>query len=89
MERYVIERSMPGAGRLTDAEFRDLSARYDRVAHQLDGIVWIGSYVGDDTLFSVFDAERPALIREHAAIGGFGCDRMEPVRRTISPADGT
>ena len=89
MDRYVVERSVPGAGSMSDQEIHDLSARYNRVTSQLGGgIVWVESFVGDDRLFCVYEAERPALIREHAALGGFPCDRMEPVRRTISPADG-
>ncbi|HEY5880592.1 MAG TPA: DUF4242 domain-containing protein [Nakamurella sp.] len=89
MDRYVIERSLPGAGGLTDEEIHDLSARYNQVANELgEGIVWVESFVGDNKLYCVYEAERPALIRQHAAIGGFPCDSMEPVRRTISPADG-
>ncbi len=89
MDRYVIERSLPGAGVLTDEEIRDLSARSNQVVAELgDGINWVESFVGDNKLFCVYEAERPSLIREHAARGGFPCDSMEPVRRTISPADG-
>ncbi len=89
MDRYVIERSLPGAGVLSDEEIRELSARSNRVVADLgDGIAWVESFVGDNKLFCVYEADRPALIREHAARGGFPCDTMEPVRRTISPADG-
>jgi hypothetical protein len=48
----------------------------------------VESFVGDNKLICVYEADRPSLIREHAARGGFPCDSMEPVRRTISPADG-
>jgi len=89
VDRYVIERSLPGAGDLTDEEIRDLSARSNRVVAELGGgITWVESFVGDNKLFCVYEADRPSLIREHAARGGFPCDSMEPVRRTISPADG-
>ena len=89
MDRYVIERSLPGAGVLTDEEIRDLSARSNQVVAELgDGINWVESFVGDNKMFCVYEADRPSLIREHAARGGFPCDSMEPVRRTISPADG-
>ena len=89
MGRYLIERSLPGAGGLTDEEIRDLSARSNQVITALsDGIAWIESFVGDNKLYCIYEAEHPALIREHAALGGFPCDSMEPVRHTISPADG-
>ena len=89
MDRYVIERSLPGAGVLTDEEIRELSVRSNQVVAELgDGINWVESFIGDNKMFCVYEADRPSLIREHAARGGFPCDSMEPVRRTISPADG-
>lgn len=89
MDRYVIERSVPGAGALTDGEIHALSARSNEVLAGLgDGIVWVESYVGDDKLYCVYEADDAALIEEHAKVGGFPCDTVSAVRRTISPADG-
>ena len=89
MDRYVIERSLPGAGVLSDEEIRLLSARSNEVVAELgSGINWVESFVGDNKLFCVYEADRAALIRQHAVLSGFPCDTVEPVRRTISPADG-
>lgn len=88
MGRYVIERTLPGAGDLGEEELRGISAKSNEVLDGLDGIAWIESYVSDDTLFCVYDADDPATIEEHARQGGFPCDRISPVHRTISPATG-
>lgn len=89
MDRYVIERSVPGAGGLSDEEIREFSVRSNQLLADLGGgIAWVESFVGDNKLICVYEADRPALIREHATRSGFPCDSMEPVRRTISPADG-
>lgn len=90
MDRYVIERTLPGAGSLTDEQITAVATRSNEVLAELgDEISWIESYLSDDKLYCVYEASEPALIREHAARGGFPCDAIEPVRRTISPADGS
>lgn len=90
VERYVIERTLPGAGALTDDQIRAVATRSNEVLAELgDEIDWIESYVSDDKLYCVYDARDPELIREHAARGGFPCDSVQPVRRKISPADGS
>lgn len=88
MSRYVIERSLPGAGDLSAQELHDISAKSNEVLEGLDDIAWVESYVSDDKLFCVYDAGDPALIEEHARLGGFPCDRISEVRTMISPDTG-
>lgn len=88
MGRYVIERSLPGAGALSDDDVREIIAKLNAVLSGLgDGVAWVHSYVTDDKLYCVYDARDPELIRQHARAGGFPCDSVEPVRRTITPRD--
>ncbi|MGH3360561.1 MAG: DUF4242 domain-containing protein [Nocardioidaceae bacterium] len=87
--RYVIERFLPGAGALSDDDIHIISAKLNDVLTGLDGdVTWVRSYVTDDKFYCVYDAVDPELIRQHARAGGFPCDSVQPVRRTISPDDG-
>jgi hypothetical protein len=88
MDRYVIERTLPGAGQLSDQELHDISAKSNEVLEGLEDVAWVESYVSDDKLYCVYDAADPATIEEHARLGGFPCDSVSKVHRTISPATG-
>lgn len=88
MDRYVIERDLPGAGDLSEQELHDISAKSNEVLAGMNDVEWIESYVSDDKLYCVYDAADPALIAEHAERGGFPCDRISPVHTTINPATG-
>lgn len=88
MDRYVIERTLPGAGDLDDQQLHDISAKSNEVLAGMDNITWIESYVSDDKLYCVYDADDPQQIKDHAEKGGFPCDAVNPVRRTINPDTG-
>jgi Protein of unknown function (DUF4242) len=88
MGRYVIERTLPGAGDLSEQELHDISARSNSVLDELDDVSWVESYVSDDKLYCVYDAADPSLIEEHARRGQFPVDLISPVRATISPDTG-
>jgi hypothetical protein len=86
MPRYVIERALPGAGRLTPEELRAVARKSNEVLARLGpGIVWEESYVTDDRIYCLYTAPSPELVREHARQGGFPADRVSEVRTTISP----
>jgi hypothetical protein len=89
MPRYVIERSLPGAGRLNDDEIRSISQKSNRVLADLGGDVqWLQSYVTGDKLFCVYIAPDDARVREHADRGGFPADAVLEVVRIIDPTTG-
>ena len=86
MNKYVIERSIPGGGSLD----RDgLHAASTRSCSTLDvlgpDIQWVYSFVTDDKIYCVYLAENEQLIREHAKRAGFPADRISAVRAMIDP----
>ena len=88
MPKFVIEREIPGASKLSEAEIREASLRYLEVMRQLGAdIQWIQSYVTDDKIYCIYLAPDETLIFEHARIGGFPADRVSAVRRLIDPAN--
>ncbi len=86
MPKYVIERELPGAGKLTAEELRGLSAKSCSVLRKLGPeIQWVESYVTDDKIYCVYIAPNEAMVREHAKQGGFPVNRVSQVREVIDP----
>jgi hypothetical protein len=87
MPQYVIERVVPGAGRLSEAELRALSLRSLEVLKGMGPqIQWLHSYVTEDKVYCVYLAPDEDSIREHARRVGIPADRVSAVRRLIDPA---
>ncbi len=86
MPTYVIEREFPDAGKLTAAQLRDISLKSCNVLAKIGpGIHWVQSYVTDDKIYCVYIAHNEAMVREHAALGGFPADKVSAVREIIDP----
>jgi hypothetical protein len=86
MPKFVIERNIPGAGKLTPAELQAISATSCGVLRDLGTTIqWIHSYVTDDKIYCVYSAPGEAMVREHARKGGFPADSVAAVRRVIDP----
>jgi hypothetical protein len=89
MPKFVIERQLPGAGRLSEGELRGISEKSNRVLSDLGGDVqWLHSYVTDDALYCVYIAPNAERVRQHATRGGFPADAVLPVARMIDPTTG-
>ncbi len=87
MPKFVIERDIPGAGQLTGGDLKAISQKSCGVLDRLGpGIQWIHSYVTDDRIYCVYQAEDEAAIRQHAELGGFPANRISRVRTVIDPA---
>lgn len=86
MPRFIIERELPGAGRLTADELRAVARKSNEVLDRLGPeIVWHESYVVTDRIYCIYSAPSPELVREHARQGGFPADRISEVGAVISP----
>ncbi len=86
MPKYVIERTVPGAGQMDHEELRGLAAQSNRVLRDLGpDVQWVHSYVVDDKLFCVYNAGGPEIIREHGRCGGFPVDSVHEVRAVVDP----
>jgi hypothetical protein len=87
MKTYVIEREIPGAGKLTPEQLKAISQTSCGVLKEMGPkIQWLHSYVTGDKIFCVYKAENEELIREHAKKGGFPANSIMEVGTVISPA---
>ncbi|HEU5443012.1 MAG TPA: DUF4242 domain-containing protein [Steroidobacteraceae bacterium] len=86
MPQYVIEREVPGAGKLSEAEIRALSLRsLEALKDMGPQIQWLHSYVTEDKVYCVYLAPDEESVREHARRVGIPADRVSAVRRLINP----
>ncbi len=86
MPKFIIERTLPGAGDLTSDQLQGISATSCGVLREMGPTIqWVESYVTGDKIYCVYNAENAAQIREHAQRGGFPADAVNEVRRRIDP----
>jgi hypothetical protein len=86
MPKFVIEREVPGAGNLSDAELKEISRKSIKALRELGPeIQWLQSYVTGDKVYCVYLAPDEATIREHAKKVGLPANRISAVRRLIDP----
>ncbi len=86
MPKFVIEREIPGAGNLSDAELQEVSRKSVAVLKAIGPeIQWLQSYVTGDKVYCVYLAPDEAMIREHAKRVGLPANRISAVRRLIDP----
>ena len=86
MPKYVIEREIPGAGKITSADLKGISQKSCGVLQKPGpSIQWVESYVTDDKIYCVYNAPSEAMVREHARQGGFPANKVSQVRSRIDP----
>ncbi|HEV2359615.1 MAG TPA: DUF4242 domain-containing protein [bacterium] len=86
MPKYVIEREIPNAGKLSPAELRGISQKSCGVLGKMGPqIQWVQSYVTDDKIYCVYIAPNEEMVREHARQGGFPANRVSAVATMIDP----
>jgi hypothetical protein len=86
MPKYVIERDLPGAGKLSPDDLRAISQKSCGVLNELGpSIQWLESFVTDDKIYCVYIAPNEGMVKQHAEKGGFPANRISEVRNVISP----
>jgi hypothetical protein len=86
MPKYVIEREIPGAGKLTPQDLQAISQKSCGVLREMGPqIQWLQSYVTDDKVYCVYIAPDEAAVRRHAEQGGFPANKVSAVRSVIDP----
>ena len=86
MPKYVIEREIAGAGKLSPEQLQGISEKSCGVLRDLGPeIQWVQSYVTDDKIYCVYIAPNEKMVREHAQRGGFPANRVSEVRSVIDP----
>lgn len=86
MPKFVIEREIPGAAKLSPAELNAISQKSCSVLHGLGPqIQWLQSYVTGDKVYCIYIAPNESMIREHARQGGFPANRISEITSIIDP----
>jgi hypothetical protein len=89
MPKYVIEREIPGAGKIPAAELRAISQKSCAVLSEMGPkIQWMHSYVTGDKIYCVYIAPNEQAVREHAQRGGFPANRISAITTVIDPTTG-
>lgn len=87
MPKYVIERELPDAGKLSAADLRGIAQKScDVLRAMAPQVTWQQSYVTDDKIYCVYIADSEEAVRQHAQRGGFPVNRISTVRAVIDPA---
>lgn len=86
MPKYIIEREIPGVGKLSPQELHAISQKSCGVLGAMGPqIQWLQSYVTGDKIYCVYIAPNEAMVREHARQGGFPANRVSEVKTVIDP----
>ncbi|MCY1274671.1 hypothetical protein D9M69_230080 [compost metagenome] len=86
MPKFLIEREIPEAGKLTERDLKAISQKSCRVLREVGPEVqWVQSYVTDDKLYCVYIADSEERVREHAERGGFPANRISRISSIIDP----
>jgi hypothetical protein len=86
MPKFVIEREIPGAGKLASKELQAISKKSCSVLQELGPqIQWVHSYLTDNKIYCVYIAPDEATVRKHAEMGGFPANKVSEIRSVIDP----
>lgn len=86
MPKFIIERDIPEAGKLSPQQLQAISQKSCDVLREMGPrIQWVQSYVTDDRIYCVYIAPDEDTVRKHAQQGGFPANRISQIRSVIDP----
>ena len=86
MPKFVIERDIPEAGRMSSEQLQAISQKSCEVLREMGAqIQWVHSYVSDDRVYCIYVAPDEDAVRKHADKGGFPANRISRIRSVIDP----
>jgi hypothetical protein len=89
MPKYIIERNIPGASKLSQQELQAISHKSCDVLQEMGPrIQWLQSYVAGDKIYCVYIAPNESMVREHAQKGGFPANVVSEIKSIIDPTTG-
>jgi len=87
MPKYVIEREIPGAGKISPEQLKAISQTSCGVLSKMGTqIQWVHSYVTEDKIYCIYIAPNKEMVNEHAKLGGFPANSVSEVSTIIDPA---
>ena len=90
MNKFVIEREIPGVGKMSAAELQTVARRSINVLAELGvQIQWVESFICGDKIYCIYLASDEELIREHGRLTGIPCNSVLQVSRVMDPTIGT
>ena len=86
MKRFIIEREIPGASELTEAQLAEIAVTSNAAVASL-GVpyTWVTSHVAGDKIYCLHEADEVETIMEHARRGGFPADTVSEVADEFGP----
>ena len=86
MNKYIIEREVPGAAKFTGLELREISLKACEIIREVDpGIKWIHSYITGDKIFCVYEADSEEIVRKSSEMAGLPVSKITLIEKVITP----
>lgn len=87
MKKFIIERKLPGAGSMSAEELQAISKLSVNIVESLGKpYTWIESFVTEDAIYCVHEAESKEAIQQHSLACGFPVNKIEEIKAVIGPA---
>ena len=87
MQKFVIERDIPGAGDMTPSQLQTVARRSANVLAELGvEIQWVESFICGDKIYCVYLAADEELVREHGRLTGIPCNSILQISKVIDPS---